>query len=849
MMFKSLVGKVFWLFFPLAVISIIFGAVVYHGQATIQQSNAKINLLKDFQLQLKLLETLHPHAVHLKEFRYRENFEGEIAKTEAMAKSLVQVHDDISPDFRERLEKIPFFMGNFSRAYLELFDLYILDTQLPEKNVRLLEALHKETDIPGVIDNPANIHHVKDLLQEMMVLQVGIYHNRQITALPKLKKNIAAITANSKNPAIQALTEEFGANIEANYINYLGIVNREEFLASTAKRFFEVATDTIAAVSQESKKTQTHFIWTIFSFTLVVICVNLLSWRWASLYIRGFLKNQQQAMTALAQGNYEFSLPAVPEDEVGDLTRALQTLAGNLKASLGKLTSSEKKYRDLVDNLSDWVWEIDENGRYIYASGVVQELLGYTSEEILGKSPFDLMSDEEAVRVGRIFSEFFLQRQSFSGLKNSNLHRDGHEVILETSGRPIFDEEGVFRGYRGIDRDVTAREMAMQEQARLEEKLYQAQKLESIGRLAGGVSHDFNNILSAINGYAELVLFKMAPDAPFRQEVSTILESGQRAARLTQQLLAFSRKQIIKQEKLDINKEVNNLYKMLRHLISEDVEIKIFYGEDVWPVNVDRSQLEQVIINLAVNARDAMPGGGQLTIETANVVLDDVYSKKHIDIEAGNYVMLAVTDNGQGMTEEVQENIFEPFFTTKEQSKGTGLGLATVYGIVKQNGGVINVYSEPGQGTIFKIYLPKTEGGSSEKEAPRSPQSLSAGGTETILLVEDSDLVRRLCCDVLTSQGYTVIEAQDGVEALDVYQGYQAHIDLLLTDVVMPKMNGRELAEKIKKINPGIHVLYMSGYTENAIVQNGILKNGINFVHKPISPQLLSDTIRILLDS
>lgn len=288
---------------------------------------------------------------------------------------------------------------------------------------------------------------------------------------------------------------------------------------------------------------------------------------------------------------------------------------------------------------------------------------------------------------------------------------------------------------------------------------------------------------------------------------------------------------------------------MLRRLLGEDIEIETFYSKDIWPVKADRSQLEQVIINLAVNARDAMPQGGKLLIETTNIVLDEVYTNEHYEIKAGDYVMLAITDNGHGMTGELLEHIFEPFFTTKEMSKGTGLGLATVYGIIKQNGGEINVYSEPEKGTTFKIYFPRAEGDNSKKDSLRAPQSPSPSGTETILLVEDEELVRKLCFDILTNQGYTVLEAKNGMEALDRCQGYHGHIDLLLTDVVMPKMSGTELAEKITKFHPDIHILFMSGYTENAIVQNGILKTGVNFVHKPVTPQILAVAVRKLLDS
>ena len=849
MIHNSLTRKVFWLFFPLAVISIIFGAFVYYSQSTIQQSNTKINLVKDFQLQLKQLETFHPHSLHLGADGHRKNFEEEIKKTKEKANRLDFIYSDISLELRKQLEKIPFFMENFSRAYQELFDLFFLDAEFPKKNARILKILHKESETHGVDNNLTNTHLIHILFQKMMILQLDIHHNRQITTLSELKKIIIQIKSNSTNPKIHALSQEFIDNTETNYINYLEIKNREAFLKNTAAQFFQITSDTIEAVKQENNKTRSFFTWTILCFTLAVIFVNLFSWLWSSRYIRRFLKNQQHAMTALENRNYNFTLPSIPKDEIGDLTLALQTLAGNFKESLAQLKDSEKKYRDLVDNLGDWVWEVDENGRYTYANNAIKNLLGYTPSEIIGKTPFDLMPDNEVVRIKRIFSEYINKQQSFSALKNINLHKDGHEVILETSAQPIIDENGFLQGYRGVDRDITDKELAVQEQARLEEQLYQAQKMESIGRLAGGVAHDFNNILSAINGYAELSLIKMDPDNPYRKDMSTILESGQRAARLTQQLLAFSRKQIIKQEQLNINNELKETYKMLRRLLGEDIEIETYYSENIWPVKADRSQLEQVIMNLVVNARDAMPQGGKLTIETTNVTLDDSYTQKHYGMTGGDYVMLAITDNGQGMTEEILENIFEPFYTTKDMTKGTGLGLATVHGIIKQNGGEINVYSEPEKGTTFKIYLPRAQDNHNKKDSLPTPSSHAPHGTETILLVEDDELVRNLSFDILTNQGYTVLVAQDGLEALNMCQEYQGHINLLLTDVVMPKMSGTELAENIIKFYPDIHILFMSGYTENAIVQNGILKSGVNFVHKPIAPQTLSVTIRKLLDS
>ncbi|MCK5193602.1 MAG: response regulator, partial [Desulfobulbaceae bacterium] len=325
--------------------------------------------------------------------------------------------------------------------------------------------------------------------------------------------------------------------------------------------------------------------------------------------------------------------------------------------------------------------------------------------------------------------------------------------------------------------------------------------------------------------------------------------SGQRAARLTQQLLAFSRKQIIRQELLDLNREVDDTRKMLGRLLGEDIEIEINHGKDLWPIKADRSQLEQVVLNLAVNARDAMPSGGMLTIETANVSLDEAYMKTHYNITPGDYVMLAVSDNGQGMDEETRENIFDPFFTTKEKGKGTGLGLATIYGITKQNNGEIEVYSELGQGTTFKIYLPRADEPIEKIKDVLSVEDISDNrGTETIMLVEDDETVRKMCVYILKDCGYTVLEAENGEDALQVYSRFQGKVDLLLTDVVMPKMNGPDLSEKMQELCPEIKVLFMSGYTGNAIVKHGILADSVNFIHKPVTPKSLSLAVRKILD-
>jgi len=381
-----------------------------------------------------------------------------------------------------------------------------------------------------------------------------------------------------------------------------------------------------------------------------------------------------------------------------------------------------------------------------------------------------------------------------------------------------------------------------------EEQLRQSQKLESVGRLAGGIAHDFNNMLTAINGYSNLTLRRLKDEDPLRHNLEEIKKAGERSAELTHQLLAFSRQQVLKPKVLDINQSVSEISFMLKRLIGEDVQLVSALSQDIGQVKVDPGQLSQVIMNLAVNARDAMPQGGALTIETRNIYLDEDYAANHVPTVAGHYIMLAVSDTGTGIAPDTQEHIFEPFFTTKEVGKGTGLGLATVYGIVKQSGGYIWVDSEIGEGTTFKIYLPRVDE-NFETEKKSDTREEMAAGTEKILLVEDEQMVRDLSRQILESCGYTVIEASNGIEAFEMFSQGDCKIDLLLTDVVMPKMGGRELAEKLAVTHPQMKVLFTSGYTDDAVVRHGVIEAGTNFIQKPYTPTGLADKVRNILDA
>jgi PAS domain S-box-containing protein len=420
------------------------------------------------------------------------------------------------------------------------------------------------------------------------------------------------------------------------------------------------------------------------------------------------------------------------------------------------------------------------------------------------------------------------------------IRKDGREFPVELAITPIR-VGGDDWSFSAFVRDITERKL-------LQQQLIQSQKMEAVGRLAGGVAHDFNNLLTAIFGYADLLAEELAPDHPGRADLNEIRTATTRAAALTRQLLAFSRQQVLQPVVLNLNDMVENIEKMLRRILGEDVELHTALAPNLANTRADPGQIEQVIMNLAVNARDAMPTGGKLTIETANVELDAAYAKQHQPVIPGHFVMLAVSDTGIGMDDATKARIFEPFFTTKEVGKGTGLGLATVYGIVKQSGGYVWLYSEPGKGAAFKIYLPRVD---AERDAPvAAPESVgTVAGTETVLVAEDDPLLLPLARDLLKKLGYHVLEARDSAEALAVARGHHGDIHLLVSDVVMPRGGGFQLAQQLIAERPALRVLYVSGYTDEAIVRHGLLARGLNYLQKPFTPAVLARKVREVLDA
>jgi len=468
-----------------------------------------------------------------------------------------------------------------------------------------------------------------------------------------------------------------------------------------------------------------------------------------------------------------------------------------------------------------------------------EETFGWLEPEVLGTFlPTILPEEKDAYlsSLGRIVAG----TERAIGEDSRRLKRDGTAIHVTVWKELLHDSDGRVNGVMSLVADSS-------EKMKLQHQLRQAQRLEAVGQLAGGVAHDFNNLLTIISGYSDLAIGGLEPDDPIRQNIEEVIKAANRATALTSQLLAFSRKQVLKPKVIDLNEVIADLEKMLRRLIGENIDLITVLKPDIGRVKADPGQIEQVIVNLAVNARDAMPYGGKLVIETANVELDAHYAAHHIGTEPGSYVVVSVSDSGHGMDAETQVHIFEPFFTTREHGKGTGLGLSTVYGIVKQSGGNIWVYSEPDQGTVFKVYLPLLQQ-PADQLAPAVVQAAPGRGVETVLLVEDEERVRELVKEVLTKQGYTVLTAGDGQDGLTLSENETRLIDLLLTDVVMPKMSGRHLAENLLRTNPSLKVLYMSGYTDNAILHKGMLDPETQFIQKPFTPEAIARKVRDVLD-
>ncbi|HYJ32883.1 MAG TPA: PAS domain S-box protein [Candidatus Binatia bacterium] len=500
--------------------------------------------------------------------------------------------------------------------------------------------------------------------------------------------------------------------------------------------------------------------------------------------------------------------------------------------------------RAVAESTGEGLYAIDRAGRVTFMNPAAGELMGWTRDELFLRDLHQMTHYRrpDGTSLPRHECPILTAMENRTTIERDDvfIKKDGSMLAVSLSSSPLRSATGETVGAVILFRDAT-------ERRRLEEQLLHAQKLEAVGRLAGGIAHDFNNLLSVIAGYGELVLADLKEPGAARSRVLEILRATERATGLTRQLLAFGRKQVIEPRVLDLNATAQDAERMLRRLIGEDIDIAMKLAPDLGRIQADPGQVEQVIINLAVNARDAMPRGGKLTIETTNVALDEDAVRGYVDVKPGHYVRLCVSDTGVGMDRETREHLFEPFFTTKEAGRGTGLGLATVYGIVKQSGGHVWVYSEPGWGTTFKVYFPRF-GDVAEPGRPAIEAGPAPGGTETILVVEDDEMIRSLIRDILESTGYRVLVADDPESGMKLI-GEEQEIHLLLTDLILPGMSGRELVDKVAELKPDIRVLFMSGYSDEAVARHGILEPGLAFLQKPFSRDALVRKVREVLDS
>lgn len=525
------------------------------------------------------------------------------------------------------------------------------------------------------------------------------------------------------------------------------------------------------------------------------------------------------------------------------------------------MRKSEERFKDISHSIADWIWEMDEKGRFTYVSGKVKNVIGYEPKELIGKTAFDLMPEDEARRVKKVLKPIVSERKPIVDLVNWNLTKEGKKICILTNGLAIINEKGEYSGYRGVDKDITRRKGMEKEKKKLQIQFQQAQKMEAIGTLAGGIAHDINNLLMAIQGNASLILLGIDPGHPHYEKIKNIEEYIKKGSILTKQILGFARSGKYEVEPIDPNELVTKASDMFGGT-KKEIKIHEKYRKDIWTVEVDRAQIEQVLLNIYVNAWQAMPGGGELYIETENITLDEEYTRPY-EAEPGGFVKISITDTGVGMDEAVQMRIFEPFFTTKNIGKGTGLGLASAYGIIKNHNGIMNVYSEKGHGATFNIYLPASE----NKAAKESrPSEVIIKGKETILLVDDEERIIDVGKEILEALGYKVLLAGSGREAVKIIskayraKGLEEGIkldapgvilpapDLVILDMIMPDMGGGQTYDRLKEINPDIKVILSSGYSINGQATE-ILERGCDgFIQKPFNIMNLSQKIREIFD-
>jgi len=677
---------------------------------------------------------------------------------------------------------------------------------------------------------------VERAIQALNGLQQGPERERQFTGLEAIRTmfssqmndlvelvrlhdwSVVELRSQSRDPVLSALSESLVRGID-------------ELVAEQKRQELE-----------EIERAGNRALITLSSIALAIFLITMfLGWR-VTRSIGGRLKQMDAAVRALGRGEFHQRVNVGGRDEIGRLAWVFNDMSARLSDLYESLQRSEAQFRSLIENVSDFIVVLQADGTVRYASPSFQREVG-GERDVVGQNFASLVTDDSRTDLDRLLAS--VQAKALPGETippfETELHvhqRGGGIRTLEASGTNLLLNPAV-QGIVLNARDVT-------ERRKLEEQLMRAQRMEAIGTLSGGVAHDFNNILTVILGHTEVLLQSLQSLPEEYRHLKSIDEASRRASALTRQLLAFSRKQVLQPRVFNLNELIVDLDKMLRRMISEDIELSSTTDPNLGATKADPGQIEQVVMNLVVNARDAIKGGGRITIETANVDLDNEYVRTHPGARPGPHIMLAVSDTGEGISADIMPHIFEPFFTTKEVGKGTGLGLSTVYGIVRQSGGNVFVYSQPGRGTTFKVYLPRVD--EPAPAAPPPPHRKVRSGAETVLLVEDEPALRELIRIALTGNGFTVLDAGSPADALTVCRTHTAPLHLLITDIIMPGMDGPSLAKQVLQERPEIKVLYMSGYATNFIMHDGIVDPGTNFLEKPFHPATLLAKVREVLD-